>query len=291
MRMRFVVVDVDDVLIATAEALDAAAEAMLVPLAEHFGQRHAAAVQREFTRSMGIGVRRLRTCDGAPDDEYADLMRRTAWWQRGLTEAGFEVKAWSRHALVACALQACDLPVTAEVVGAATDQYWTTVAAQAAVYPDAAVFVQRLRDAGVAIHLATGSDGFLAFDDARQAFTYVPEESVRLKLARLRCMASLGLEAGDISVGDPIGKPHPQFFRAALRRFAAVIGRDVDLASTVVVGDSLTNDLLPLLDLGAAHGLWLLRDGKAAGVRSWHHPHVTVVTSLDAVEVQDAFPA
>ena len=60
MRMRYALVDVDDVLIATAEALDAAADAMLVPLAGRFGQREAAAVQREFTRSMDIGVRRLR---------------------------------------------------------------------------------------------------------------------------------------------------------------------------------------------------------------------------------------
>jgi FMN phosphatase YigB (HAD superfamily) len=290
-RVRYAVVDVDDVLIATAEALDAAIDAMLVPLADHFGQRQAAAVQREFTRSMGIGVRRLRAGDASPDDEYADLMRRTARWQRGLTESGVEVKAWSRHALVACALEACDLPVTAAVVEAAADRYWTTVTARAAVYPDAVGLIRRLRDAGVAIHLATGSDGFLTFDDVRQTFTYAPEESVRLKLARLRGLAALGFGPDDITVADPIGKPNPEFFRVALRRFSAATGQDVDLAATVVVGDSLANDILPLLDLGAAHGVWLLRDGTSASGGSRRHPQVTVVSSLDAEEVRDVFSA
>jgi hypothetical protein len=118
-------------------------------------------------RTLGIGIRRLRACGGPPDDDYADLMRRAAWWQRGLTESGFEVKAWSRHALVACALEACALPVTAAVVEAAAGWYWTTVAARAVFYPDAMEFVRRLRDAGVAIRLAIGSDGFLTFEDAR----------------------------------------------------------------------------------------------------------------------------
>jgi len=290
-RMRFAVVDVDDVLLATTEVLDAAARAMLTPLAEHLGQRRAAAVQREFTRAMDVLTRQLRTCGGPSDRDYAELMQRTAWWQRGLTEAGFEVKAWSRHALVACALEACGLPVTAAVVDAAADQYWITVAAQAAVRPDAAVFIRQLREAGGAIHLATGSDGFLTFDDARQTFTYVPEEAARLKLARLDGLASLGFGADDISVGDPIGKPDPEFFRTVLDRFSVAVGRDVDLARTVVVGDSLTNDILPLLELGAARGVWLVRDGEAAGGGSWHHPQVTVVSALDAEEVRDAFSA
>jgi len=290
-RIRYAVVDVDDVLIATAETLDAAAEAMFAPLSRRFGQGQAIAVGREFARSMAIGIRRLRACDRRPDDEYADLMRRTARWQQGLTEAGFEVKAWSRHALVACALQACALPVSAAVVEEAANQYWATVAARATVYPDAALFVRRLRDAGIAIHLATGSDGFLTFDDARQTFTYVPEESARLKLARLRSLTSLDFGPDDITVADPVGKPNPDFYRQVLRRFAAVAGREVVLERTVVVGDSLTNDILPLLDLGAAHGVWLLRDGASAVAGSWSHPRVTVASSLDAQEVWNVFSA
>ena len=58
-----------------------------------------------------------------------------------------------------------------------------------------------------------------------------------------------------------------------------------------MTGDSLTNDILPLLDLGAAHGVWLLRDGASAVAGSWSHPRVTVASSLDAQEVWNVFSA
>jgi FMN phosphatase YigB (HAD superfamily) len=289
--MRFAVVDVDDVLIATAGALDIAADAMLVPLSQHFGRRQANAVRREFMLAMDVGIRHLRAHGDPPDSEYADLMRRTAWWQRGLSEAGFEVKAWSRHALIACALESCGLPVTAAAVDAAADRYWATVASRAYVYTDAALFVRRLRRAGVPIHLATGSDGFLTFDDLRQTFIYAPKRSARLKLARLPSLASLGFRADDITVADPVGKPSPGFYCEVLRRFAVAAGREIDLEHTVAVGDSLSNDILPLLGLGAARGVWLLRDGAAARRRGWNQPQVTIVGALDEPEVWDAFSA
>ena len=146
MNAHHAILDVDDVLTPTSDTLDAACEAMSDPLPAHLGRGQVVAVQREFRRYMDIAVRRLRADGDVPDDEYADLMRRTAWWQRGLTEAGFEVKRWSRHAL-----EARGLPVTAAVVDALAERYWATVAARAGVYPDAAAFDARLRNAGVAL--------------------------------------------------------------------------------------------------------------------------------------------
>lgn len=289
--IRFAILDVDDVLLATVEALDASSRAMLVPLTEHLGSGQAAAVQREFTLAMGLLTRQLRACGGEPEEDCVDLMRRTARWQRGLTEAGFEVKVWSRHALLACALESCGLPVTTAIVTAAADLYWTTLATQAAVWPDAAALVRRLRAAGVAVHLATGSDGFLAFDDARQTFSYSPERSTRLKLDRLRSLAQLGFCADDITVGDPVDKPRPEFYRRVLRRFAYAAGCDVDLDRTVVVGDGLGNDVLPLLELGAARGVWLLRDRAAAKRAGGSHPRVTVASALDSEETWDTLSA
>lgn len=289
MSVHHAILDVDDVLVRTSDTLDAASEAMLGPLSRHLGRAQAAAVQGEFRCYMEVAIRRLRAAGHVPDDECADLMRRTARWQSGLTEAGFEVKRWSRHALVACALEARGLPVTAAVVDEAADRYWATVAARAGIYPDAATFVARLRSAGVALHLATGSDGFLTFDDARQTFAYVPTESARRKMARLRDLTSLGFAPDDVTVGDPVGKPDAAFCRLVLRRFAAVTGAEVDLAGSVVIGDSLTEDILPFLDLGVAQGVWLLRDGGARGGPC--PPRVSVVRSLDAQAVYDVFSA
>jgi FMN phosphatase YigB (HAD superfamily) len=189
-----------------------------------------------------------------------------------------------------CFTAQCGLPVTMTVVHAVADRYWATVAQHATVFPDATALIQQLRTAGVAVHLATGSDGFLTFNDERQTFTYAPKEAVRRKLARLHGLTALGLGPGNISIGDPIGKPHLDFFRAVLHHFSGAIGQEVELARTVAIGDSFTNDIFPLLDLGAACGLWLLRERSAFGDQQrWHHPQVTVVNTLDAGEVQQLF--
>jgi len=290
MHIRFAVVDVDDVLLTTEGASQLAEQAILAPLVQHLGQPHATAVQREFTRAIHILTQQLRSHAATPSDAYHALRNRIGWWQRGLTDAGFEVKEWSRHTLVACALEACGLPVTTTVVHAVADHYWATVAQHATVFPDATALLQQLRTAGVAVHLATGSDGFLTFNDECQTFTYAPEAAVRRKLARLHGLTALGFGPGNISIGDPIGKPHLDFFRTVLQHFSDAIGQDVELARTVAIGDSLTNDICPLLDLGAACGVWLLRERSAFGDQQrWHHPQVTVVHTLDAEEVQQLF--
>jgi beta-phosphoglucomutase-like phosphatase (HAD superfamily) len=290
-RLRFAIIDIDDVLLETAAALNAASRAMLVPLSDRLGQRSAVAVQQEFARCMGILQRRLWAGDEPPAFDDLALMERVAYWQRGVTDAGFEVKAWSRHALLACALEAYGLPVSGVVVAAAVDRYWA-VAADAALRADAVALVRRLGAAGVAIHLATGSDGFLTFDDARRTFVYAPRRSERLKRRRLRRLASLGFRPADITIGDPIGKPEPAFYRSVLSRFSVVLGQEVDPACTVAVGDSLGNDILPLLELGVSRGIWLLSDGSAPQRQADPgDARVAVVSSLDAEQTWRALSA
>jgi FMN phosphatase YigB (HAD superfamily) len=62
-----------------------------------------------------------------------------------------------------------------------------------------------------------------------------------------------------------VDKPHLDFFRTVLQHFSDAIGQEVELARTGAIGDSLTNDICPLLDLGAACGVWLLCERSAFG--------------------------
>jgi FMN phosphatase YigB (HAD superfamily) len=290
MGMRFVIIDVDDVILDTTKASRLAEQAILSPLAQHLGPANADAVQREFSRAIVTLAQQLRSPSAMPNNTYQALRHRITTWQWGLTDAGFEIKEWSRHTLVACALDACGLPVTAAVIQAVADHYWETVAQHATVFPDAVALMQHLRTVGVAFHFATNSDGFLTFDEARQTFVYDPEAGIRRKLARLRRLLALGIDRHAISIGDPIGKPHPAFFRTVLRDFGTRLEQEVDLERTVAIGDSFTSDIRPLLDLGVAHGVWLLRDPSA----SEHHQRerlsqVSVVNTLSAQEVQHLF--
>jgi FMN phosphatase YigB (HAD superfamily) len=290
MHMRFAIIDVDDVMLETTKASHMAEQAILGPLAQHLGPANADVVQREFARAMATLTQQLRSPSATPSSAYQALRHRIATWQQGLTEAGFEIKEWSRHTLVACALDACHLPVTAAVVQAVADHYWETVAQHATVFPDAVGLLEHLREGGVAVHFATNSDGFLTFDETHQTFVYDPEAGVRRKLARLRGLSALGIDHRAISIGDPIGKPHPAFFRTVLRDFAAHLGREVDLRHTVAIGDSLTSDIRPLLDLGVAHGIWLLRESSVSALQQRQSlPQVSVVSTLGAQEVQSLF--
>ena len=288
--MPFVICDVDDVLLEMGQISRLTEASMIEPLTRHLGFTQAEAAQREFMRSIEIIRQQLRSPAPVVYDGYQDIMERMAWWQRGVSEAGYEVKIWSRHALIACALEACALPVTAAVVHDVADHYWAFLAQHAAVYADAAALMQELWRANIPVHLATGSDGFLIFDEPRQTFVYDPEDAVRRKRDRLHCLYELGFHPEQISIGDPVGKPSPDFFRTALREFSQFIGREIDLGQTVVIGDSLTHDILPLLELGAARGVWLWRETPAPSPDTARpHPNVDIVTQLDAQSIRALF--
>lgn len=288
--MPFVICDVDDVLLEMGQISHLTEASLIEPLTRHFGQTQGETVQREFTRSIDIMRQQLGNPSSVIDDGYQDIMARMAWWQRGVTEAGYEVKTWSRHALIACVLEACALPVTAAVVHDVADHYWAFVAQHATVYPDAAALVQELRRANVPVHLATGSDGFLIFDEPHQTFVYDPEDAVQRKLDRLQGLYELGFRPEQISIGDPVGKPSSAFFRTALRDFSQHLGHEIDLGQTIAIGDSLTHDILPLLELGARHGVWLQRETPASTLETIApHPNVDIVTQLDAQSLHTLF--
>lgn len=232
--MKHVIFDVDDVMVdtdAAGVAAMAAVDSRIAPLL----QRH---YETLINHLRGLGP-----------PEYAALRKRIEGWQRGFSE----VKQWSRECLVAICFEDIGVKPTAELIAREAGAYWRTVTERTVVYPDARELAGRLRARGISIHFATNSDGFLGFDEAAQSFTYDAEDSARRKIARLGLLREVGMNEGNITVGDPIGKPHPEFYERALK--------GLDRSATLVVGDSLTNDVLPFLAAGAKQGVWLRRQG------------------------------
>jgi FMN phosphatase YigB (HAD superfamily) len=231
---RHVIFDVDDVVIDTDRA---AVEALAA-----VDRRIAPLLQRHYETLIA----HLR---GENPPEYGRLRVRIEGWQSGFVE----VKQWSRECLVAICLEDLGETPTAERVTREARAYWRAITERSTVYPDAAELARRCLAVGVSIHFATNSDGFLGFDEARRTFTYDPEDSARRKVARLHMLRAIGMNDHNITVGDPIGKPNPIFYQKALR--------GLDRGRTLVVGDSLTNDVLPFLEAGVARGAWLRRQG------------------------------
>jgi FMN phosphatase YigB (HAD superfamily) len=280
MDFQYAILDVDDVLLTTQQAEPAAARALLVALSEHLDSKKAEAVHREFVGYWRTLQRQHWGCGNTVGDDYSVLQRRIAGWQRGVVEQGYEVKPWSRQALLACALASQQVVVSEGVIRDVTEAYWQEMARSVTVHPDASVALSRLQSVGCHFHLATDSDGFLSFDESKGTFVYDPGTSMQGKIRRLRALWRLGVNPRDVTVGDPIGKPKLEFSRRTIAEFSEKIGHDIDISRTVVVGDSLSRDIEPFLRVGIATGVWLVRERSGAEAPRCPHSNVAVVDSL-----------
>lgn len=255
--------DVDDVILNTEQAHEVAVGAIDI------GDR----VQETFRHLRGVLLDQLRSRDNSESARLdADIRR----WQRTLSET----KVFSREVMIAIALERTGRPVTRAAVHEAGDAYWQALTTVSQVFPDALQAVERLREQETRFSFATGSDGFLELDENAQTFAYDPAESHRRKLARLEVMRTIGIDNRQITIGDPIGKPHPGFYEQVLADFAAFYGATPDLATSVAVGDSLTSDVLPFLAKGVAFGAWVQRDRQEEPAFLDQHSSVAVIKDL-----------
>ncbi len=261
----FAIFDVDDVVVDMDGLAAAANAACRAPLVAALGPDVGDAVHRDFVAGYDTLRAQLRAGAGVEHEAYRALFAAIARWQQDVVASGHEVKLWSRHTLLAVALERHGAPVVGDLVHGVVDEvYWATIRERSRVTPDATATLRRLQAEDVPVHLATNSDGFLLFDETTGGFRYDPDHAVAEKKRRLQCVRTVGLEAEDITVGDPIGKPQPQFFERVRADFARKLGGSIDLSRTLAVGDSLTNDIEPLMRQGAGHGAWLLRNSPTS---------------------------
>jgi FMN phosphatase YigB (HAD superfamily) len=258
-----VIFDVDDVVINTDDATKRAIDSMPVRM-----------LVRETFRHLYVTLISFLRGDQTPD--YAPLMADIQRWQRDLTE----IKIFSREVLMAVALQRNGEAVTASAVHGAVDHYWREVAAFTTVFSDAIAAFEQLRHRNVPFSFATNSDGFLILDEAAQSFRYDAAYNVERKRGRLSALTGQGIDARQITVGDPIGKPHEGFYRQAIEDHRQYFGDKLDLSHSLAIGDSLSFDVLPFLQAGVGHGAWLRRHVPAEQAFLAEHPNVAVISSL-----------
>jgi FMN phosphatase YigB (HAD superfamily) len=250
---------------------------VLTPLSAAIGEG-AVPVQATFAEGYATLIRQLRSGSTTPLPEYAALEQEIARWQRGVTEAGYELKMFSRHSLLAIALAKHGYPVTHDLIHASMDHYWQVLADETEMFADARAVIERLQNDRTPFLLATNSNGFLIFDEPAQTFRYDPEDAVRRKLARLSALRAIGIQDAQISIGDPIGKPDPAFYRGVLRDFERFHGVAAELDRAMAVGDSLTSDVLPMMKLGVRWGAWLQR--QRSEPPAFVEPNVAAIADL-----------
>lgn len=281
MKPTHYIFDVDDVILDMNRASSLAERAMLNKLKARLGI-DAVEVYTSFKAGYATLRRQLRAGSGVVHRDFAALKARIGRWQRGVVRAGYEVKIFSRESLLAVALEDHDIPVTSDLIHEAVDHYWRVLENETRVLHDAEVMIKRLLSGGAKVHLATDSDGFLRFSDEEHCFFYDPKAALERKMERLRPIYNLGLTRADISIGDPVGKQNPAYYQSVINRFRRASEETLDLSTTLAVGDSLINDVLPFIQLGVAQGAWLIRGEAPAVVEG--HPHVYRISDLTELE-------
>lgn len=280
MRFSSVFFDVDDVMLDMDRIAHLGVESVAVPLARELGEEAARSVQGTFAAGYAILIKQLRSGGGVVHEDYAALKQEIARWQRGVTEAGYELKMFSRHTLLAIALEKHGYAVTESLVHGAVDHYWEVLAQATELFADARAAIERLVASNTPFMLGTNSDGFLILDERRETFRYDPPDAVRRKLARLSSLFEIGISERQITIGDPIGKPDPAFYRTVLRDFERFYGRAPELDRAVAVGDSLTSDVLPMMAVGVRWGAWLHRGRTDPPALLGEHPGVAAIREL-----------
>ena len=169
---------------------------------------------------------------------------------------------WSRQLGAVYVQEALGLPVNREEAEHIGNFYWQNIAAHVVVYPAARAFLERMQAAGMRFHIFTGSDSHLQWVGGE--WMYDPEYSRRVKAERIVPLTEMGLRPTSVTIGDPVDKPDPRFYRTMLENASVAAGERIDSSSAVTVGDSHEADVrAPLAILGFKAGYWL-RPGQHA---------------------------
>ncbi len=285
-NIEFAIFDVDNVIIDTIDAAEKAQWALGEALTHFLDADSAKRVENRFVFHYNTLAEQAKAGAGVIEKNFTTLLGRIKAWQQGVLGDGWELKLWSREVLLAIALEQSDIPVGKALIEDCLQPYWTALTKESKIRPDAVETIERCRQSGIAIHLATASDGFLDFNDKEKTFFYHPPTAVRRKLDRMKILQKLGLRDSDVSVGDPIGKPDERFFSQVLLDFEIKLGRKIDLGRTLAIGDNVSDDVLPLLKLGVARGAWLAVHANIKGkpILLDNNRRVDVVNSLTKLE-------
>lgn len=171
-----------------------------------------------------------------------------------------QVKKWSREVFIYLAAQKFGVTLSEEQVLVSSTTLWQAITQNTPFYPDALKFlkklIRQLTDENQPFYLISSSDCRLKYDAAKNQFIYDPDYSRELKFKRLSKFLSLGIRKKNIFIGDPYDKPNLWIFQEALKKARTDNPKKF---FSIMVGDSLTNDLLPAAKTGIEKLIWIKR--------------------------------
>ncbi len=195
--------------------------------------------------------------------------------EKPILEMFGEIKKWSREVYLYMAAQKHGIKLSNSDLIFLSNSLWKKITQNAKYYSDTIPFIGSLLSKQIHFYLISASDCRLTLDDKTGLFHYDPKYSQNLKLQRLSKLTDLGIPKENIFIADPYDKPNPWVFRQALNQAK----KDVKGKFTsVMIGDSLKNDLLPAKVAGMDKFFWLKRN--SAKVLTADNEETTVINSL-----------
>lgn len=170
-----------------------------------------------------------------------------------------EIKVWSREAALYICAEKYGIKLSNINLIYLSNTLWNKITQNASFYPDTIPFLDYLLSNKIPFYLVSASDCRLTLDEKTCYFSYDPEYSRNLKLKRFTMLYQKGVDIKHVFVGDPYDKPNPWVFTQALNQAKKDVG---DKFTSIMIGDSVKNDLLPAKVAGMEKVIWLNRNEK-----------------------------
>lgn len=176
-----------------------------------------------------------------------------------------EVKRWSREVCLFIAGEKNGVKLSNKILVDTAHTLWEEITKNAIFYPDAKIFLDKLLTQHIPFYLITSSDSRLILKDESGFFSYDPMYSKKLKQKRLAILTDMGIPLENIFIGDPFDKPKTWVFENALTKAKVDIKEEF---ISIMVGDSLTNDLIPAQIAGMDKFILIKRDTDKKKIKS-----------------------
>lgn len=149
----------------------------------------------------------------------------------------YGTKVWSREAWIILSAKKHNYSLSKKQVENGRDTYWKTLGKDGPLYDDAQQFLHKISELMIPLIIMTGSESVVIVNDDL-SLNYDPVYSQRYKFERL---GLLPISFVDAVIGDPIDKPHREYFEK-LERTIRKLG-NITKDRVLIVGDSERNDL------------------------------------------------
>ena len=249
--------DIDDTLIKTTSitqdhrnALKSALQSLKIERANEIVSDFSATYSNLYATHQG------KMLSNKDPKDLENFVKSLTELEKFIIEKYGEIKIWSREAALYISAEKYGITLSNHNLSDLSNTLWNKITQNASFYPDSLPFLDYLNTQKAPFYLISASDCRLTLDEKTGYFEYDPLYSRNLKLKRFEILYQKGIDKKQVYVGDPYDKPNPWVFLEALNQAKSDVKEKF---TSIMIGDSIKNDLLPAKKAGMDKIIWLNR--------------------------------